>query len=130
MKTSILLTCTGEFGREIYSTFTWESEGNNLKLQIVLDKFKEYCNPRINITFVKYKFLAYKQVDGQSFEELVTELKKHSADCQFGTLRNELVRNILICGLADNLLHERLLRDPSLTLKKKIELRQASEETK
>ena len=40
------------------------------------------------------------------------------------------MRDIIICGLADNCLCERLLRDPSLTLEKTIELGQAAEETK
>ena len=64
------------------------------------------------------------------FNEFVTEMKKRSAECQFGTLKDELVRDITICGLADNRLRERLLRDPSLTLEKTIELGQAAEETK
>ena len=39
------------------------------------------------------------------------------------------MRDIIICGLADNRLRERLLRDPSLTLEKTIEVGQAAEET-
>ena len=130
IKTLILLTCIGKRGREIYNTFTWENVGDNLKFNIVIEKFKEYCNPRTNVTFLRYKFFTYKQVDGQSFDEFVTELKKRSAECQFGTLKDELVRDIIICGLADNRLRERLLRDPGLTLEKTIELGQAAEETK
>ena len=45
-------------------------------------------------------------------------------------LKDELVRDIIICGLADNRLRECLLRDPGLTLEKTIELGQAAEETK
>ena len=101
-----------------------------MKFNIVIEKFKEYCNPRTNVTFLTYKFVTYKQIDGQSFDEFVTELKKRSAKCQFGTLRNELVRDFIICDLADKRLRERLLRDPSLTLEKTIELGQAAEETK
>ena len=130
IKTSILLTCIGKRGREIYNTFTWENVGDSLKFNIVIEKFKEYCNPRTNVTFLRYKFFTYKKVDGQSFDEFVTELKKRSAECQFGTLKDELVRDIIICGLADNRLRERLLRDPGLTLEKTIELGQAAEETK
>ena len=55
-KTSILLTCIGKRGREIHITFTWENASDNLKFNIVIEKFKEYCNPRANVTFLRYKF--------------------------------------------------------------------------
>lgn len=38
VKTSILLSCIGKKGREIYNNFT--TEGDKFKLDIVLDKFK------------------------------------------------------------------------------------------
>ena len=71
IKTSILLTCIGKHGREIYNTFTWENVGDNLKFNTVIEKFKEYCNLRTNVTFLRYKFFTYKQVDGQNFDEFV-----------------------------------------------------------
>ena len=47
IKTSIFLTCIGQKGREIYETFTFESD-DEMKLAPDLHKFLEYCNPRKN----------------------------------------------------------------------------------
>jgi hypothetical protein len=61
--------------------------------------FQDYCSPRKNITFMRHKLFTCKQRDGQSFDELVTELKKRSAECEFETLRESLIRDIIICGI-------------------------------
>ena len=129
IKTSILLTCIGKQGREIYNTFQFE-EGDELKFEVVVQMFQNYCSPGKNITFMRHKFFTCKQRDGQSFDEFVTELKKRSAECEFETLRDDLIRDIIICGINDNRLRERLLREPELTLQKTIQIGHAAEETK
>ena len=46
VKTSVLLTCIGQKGREIYETFNFDNPGHEIKLVSVLGTFFEYCNPR------------------------------------------------------------------------------------
>ena len=46
MKTSILLTCIGSKGREIYDSFTFEAVGDEMKLDAVVICFDDYCEPR------------------------------------------------------------------------------------
>ncbi len=70
IKTSILLTCIGKQGWEIYNTFQFE-EGDDMKFNIVLQKFQEYCSPRKNITFMRHKFFTCNQREGQTFDEFV-----------------------------------------------------------
>ena len=55
IKTSILLTCIGEQGRDIYQTFEFTG-ADNMKLEPVLSKFSSYCNPRSNKTICRHKF--------------------------------------------------------------------------
>jgi hypothetical protein len=101
-----------------------------MKFKIVVQMFQDYCSPRKNITFMRHKFFTCKQRDGQSFDEFVTELKKRSAECEFETLRKGLIRDIIICGINNNRLRERLLREPEITLQKTIQIGHAAEETK
>ena len=86
VKSSILLTCIGDQGREIYNTFALNND-DKLKFDLILKKFDEYCSPRKNITLTRYKFLTYKQKEGQTFNEFLTQLRKFSSDCEFGELR-------------------------------------------
>ena len=127
IKTSILLTCIGKQGRDIYNTFQFV-EGEEMKFKIVVQMFQDYCSPRKNITFLRHKLFTCKQRDGhvswsqhgQSFDEFVTELKKRSA-------REGIIRDIIICWINDNRLRERLLREPELTLQKTIQIGHAAE---
>ena len=95
IKTSKRLTCIGKQGREIYNTFQFE-EGEEMKFNVAVQKFQDYCSPRKNIAFMRHKFFTCKQSDGQSFDEFVTELKKRSAGCDFETLRDSWIRDIII----------------------------------
>ena len=130
IKTSILLPCIGQKGRDIYETFTFEQDTDKLKLKPVLEKFTSYCNPRKNITILRQKFFTYKQVEGQCFNDFVTELKKRSSECEFGDLTASLTKDMIVCGITDHTLRERLLRDGDLTLEKAIAAGHAAEETK
>ena len=101
-----------------------------MKFNVAVQKFQDYCSPRRNIAFMRHKFFTCKQSDGQSFDEFVTELKKRSVGCEFETLRDSWIRDIIICRINDNRLRERLLREPELTLKKAVQLGHTAEETK
>ena len=130
IQTSILLTCIGDKGREIYETFDFADEADKLKLAPVLRKFESYCNPRANRTIARHKFFVYRQVEGQSFNGFVTELKKLSGECAFADLKDSLVMDMIIVGVNDNALRERMLRESNLDLTAAIKLGQAAEEAK
>ena len=101
-----------------------------MKLSKILEKFDEYCSPRKNLTFLRYIFFTYRQKEGESFDDFVTQLKKLSADREFGEFKDSLIRDVIIIGVSDNRLRERLLREPSLSLDNAIKYGQATEETK
>ena len=53
-----------------------------------------------------------------------------SEECEFGELKDSLIRDLIICGVNDSRLRERMLREPELDLQRAIKLGQAAEETK
>ena len=128
IKTSIFLTCIGWKGREIYETFTFEP-GDEMKLAPVLHKFLEYCNPRKNITILCHMFFTFRQQEGESFHDIVTELKKLSSKYEFDNVQDSLIKDMIVCGTKDILLRERLLWECDLTLSKAISACHAAEET-
>ena len=102
-----------------------------MRLASVLQKLPEYCNPRKNITILRYRFFTYRQHEGQYFHDFVTELKKLSSECEFEILHQSLIINdMIVCGTNDNSLKERLLRESELTLSKAISAGHAAEETR
>ena len=125
----MLLTCMGQRGREIYEIFTFDSADDQMTLEPVLNKFFEYCNPRKNVTILGHKFFMYRQLEGQSFHDFITELKKLSTECEFENLRDSLIKDVIVCSTNDNAFHKRLLRESDLTLSRAISAGHASEET-
>ena len=115
VKSSILLTCIGQRGCDIYNTFTFATADDKLTLQPILATFEEYCLPRKNMACLCYKIFSYRQREGQSFGHFVTELKKLSSECELGTLLDSLIRDMIIVGFMDNRLRERLLQNTAFS---------------
>ncbi|CAI9729972.1 Hypothetical predicted protein [Octopus vulgaris] len=121
VKTSMFLTCIGSKGRDIHSTLDFDSPDEEMNLQTVIEKFDAYCEPRKNITFLRHKFFTCGQAEHQKFDEYVVELRQKAQQCEFGNLTDSLTKDILICGIRDMRLRERLLREPNLDLQKTIQ---------
>ncbi|CAI9717435.1 Hypothetical predicted protein [Octopus vulgaris] len=121
VKTSMFLTCIGSKGRDIHSTLDFDSPDEEMNLQRVIEKFDAYCEPRKNITFLRHKFFTCGQAEHQKFDEYVVELRQKAQQCEFGNLTDSLTKDILICGIRDMRLRERLLREPNLDLQKTIQ---------
>ena len=51
VQSATLLHVAGPTGLEIYNTFTWDEEGDEQKVNKILQKFENYCKPRKNITW-------------------------------------------------------------------------------
>ena len=136
IKTSILLACIGDKGREIYETFQFGAKENDnepepsMVFASVVKKFKEYCNPRKNVTILRYKFFTCKQLENQTFDDFVTKLKVLAQDCEFGNLRDSLIKDVILIGVKDEKLRERLMREATLDLEKAVQLGQAASETR
>ena len=118
IKTSMLLTCTGQKVREIYKTFSFDSTNDEMKLEPVLN----------NATILRHTFFTYRKLEGHSFHNFVTKLKKLSAECEFKNLQDSLIKDMIVCGT--NAFHERLLRESDLTLSSAISAGHAAEKTR
>ena len=126
VKSIILLTCIESKGREIDNTFNFENDGDKMTLSIIITKFEEYCTPRKNLTYLRHKSFTYRQKEGQSFDDFVTQF---TSSCEFSTLKELLIRDIIVVGILDNRLWERKLRDKELMLEKVISVGHSAEET-
>ena len=118
MKVKLFLYLLGSQGREIYSTMTFEAPGHERNLKQVMDAFDRHCNPKKNETVERYKFFSRFQNPGESLEKFITDLKLLATTCNFGDLKDSLVRDRIICGIQDKQLREDLLKDPCLDLQR------------
>ena len=117
-KTKLFLYLIGSKGREIYETMKFEAPPQDRTLQQVIAAFDSYCNPKKNETVERYKFFMRVQDTSEPLEQFVTDLKLLAASCNFGSLKESLVRDRIICGIRDKQLREELLKDPNLDLER------------
>ena len=128
MKSNPLL-CYTLHALEIYNTFTWTTEGDNKKIEKILEKFEEYCTPRKNITLERHIFNTRVQRTGETIDQYVTDLRKKANSCEFGMLHDSLIRDRIVCGISDDHTRSRLSREADLTLAKAVDICSADEIT-
>lgn len=131
VQVATLLTIIGEEARDVFSTFTdWENEDSQTKIDPVLQKFAEYCQPRKNFPFERYRFNQRVQEAGESYDQYKTALRKLAEGCEFNSITpDEILRDRIVFGIRDNKVRERLLRESKLTSQKTDEICRASEST-
>ena len=75
-------------------------------------------------------FFTYSQTNEQTIDKFITELKSRSRHCEFGTLRDSLIRDWIVTGIHHAKVRERLLRETDLTLDEAITICRAAEASK
>ena len=131
VQVATLMTVIGEDAREVCSTFTdWAQEGDDQKIAPVLKKLGEYCEPRKNIPFERYRFNRRVQDPGETYNQYRKALRKLAEGCNFEVINpKEILCDRLLFGIRDNKVRERLLKETSLTLAKTDKICRASEST-
>ncbi|CAC5426704.1 unnamed protein product [Mytilus coruscus] len=111
-------------------TMAFNQEPQNRTLEMVLQAFDGYCNPKRNETVERYRFNMRNQNREETFDKYVTELKILATTCNYGALQESLIRDKIICGIQDSHLRERLLRVIDLDLPKCLQISRAAELSK
>ncbi|KAF2887813.1 hypothetical protein ILUMI_18358 [Ignelater luminosus] len=116
-----LLYHLGEPCIEIFNSFEFKEAEVN-KLEVLKAKFQSYFVPKKNLTYLRYKFFSSRQGE-ETIEQFSTDLKNRGKECDFGDLQEELVKMMLITGIKDEALREKLIEKdgPALTLEEAIE---------
>lgn len=106
----------GDEGLELYNTFKYEDEGDRYKFD--------------NVTYERHLFFTRTQQAEEAIDQYATELKGRAKSCEFGELKEGLIRDRIVCDIGSNLLREKLLRTQDLTLDKALQLSRANETSK
>ncbi|GFR65423.1 hypothetical protein ElyMa_001947100 [Elysia marginata] len=127
-KFSYFLIYIGQAGRDIYNT--WDIAEGDKKLDILFQRFQTYCRPKNNVTMARFKFNSRKQKMGENIDQCVTDLRLLANDCEFGELKDSLIRDRIICDTNDSRVREKLLQEHNPPLDKAIEIARSMEATK
>ena len=127
---AILLNCAGEEARDIFDNFSISLDDENLTTDIVLNRYKVFCNPRRRPVFDTYKFWQRQQAVGELFDKWLTELRLIANNCDFGAFKDRLLRDKILFGTNDETARQRMLEEEDLTLEKAINICRSIEVTK
>ncbi|XP_049269009.1 uncharacterized protein LOC119382232 [Rhipicephalus sanguineus] len=119
-KAAIFLHVAGQEAIDVFNTFQLTNEQRE-DYDVIVQKFEEYCSPKRNETYERYVFRTRLQLEDEPFEQFLRDVQLKSQYCNFGELKNSMVRDPLVCGTKDSKLRARLLREGNLTLEKAIE---------
>ena len=116
-KISTLLYCLGDDADEVLTSTSITDEERS-SYDRVIQKLDEFFKVRRNKIYERARFNRRDQKKGESAEAYITELYKLVESCEYGTMKNELLRDRLVVGIADKKLSEQLQIDADLTLEK------------
>lgn len=116
VKVACFLHVIGTEALEIHNTFVIpEADENDIKK--LIDKFENYCLPKVNVTYERYIFRNIMQ-NNRQFDNFLVELKTKVKTCDYQQLTESLIRDQIVIGTDSKTLRERLLREANLTLEK------------
>lgn len=123
---AILLHAIGEKAQEKYDTFEL-SVADAKDYDKVVKAFENFCVPKRNESVCRHVFFQRNQKPDESFEDFLTDLKKLSQDCSFGSLKDSLIKDRIISGIRNTQLKDRLLREENLSFDRCTQLCRAAE---
>ena len=105
----------GDEADDNVNSFTF-AEGDEKKYTKVKETFDQHFIIKSNVIFKRARFNIRKQEPSESVDAFITDLYCLSEHCEFGAIREELIRDRIVVGLQDAKLSEKLQIDSSLTL--------------
>ena len=104
---STLLYCLGEEAEDILVS-TNISDDHRKQYEAVLSKFDNFFRVRKNVIIERVKFNRRGQRPDEPAEQFIASLYNLAADCNFGNLKDELIRDRIVVGIRNLALSEQL----------------------
>lgn len=95
------IMCIGSDALEVYNSLPFEREDDKMVMSKVLELMEKHCIGQTNVIYECYCFNNRNQENGESCDEYLTSLKVLAKTCNFGSLKDELIRDRIICGILD-----------------------------
>ncbi len=130
VQVAILLNAAGPDAQEIHSQFKFSATDDQTDYKLILKKFGEYCKPRKNTVYERYRFWQRDQLEGEPVDRWLKDLKVMSVKCEFGEQVDLMLRDKLVFGVNDDRVRERLLRESEVELSKAVDICRAAESTR
>ena len=110
---AILLNTLGTEGQRIFYTFP---KADALSYNDSVKALSDHFQASINVVAERYRFRSRAQMPGESIDNWIAHLRELSANCEFATLNEEMIRDQLVEKVLNPQIREKLLQEKRLTL--------------
>ena len=111
----ILLNCVGASTYRLIKTLSLPGKPNDLSFEDLVQRVKTHFNPKPSVTIKCYEYNTRKQKPEEAVAEYIAALGKIAEHCDYGSSLNDMLRDQLVCGTADEWVQRRYLQESTLT---------------
>lgn len=128
-KAAILLNHAGPEAIERARSFTYTGDDTKDDPVVLAAKFEELCQPYKNVTMERHKFNTRRQGPSEAFGTYLSDLRNKASTCEYGALKDEMIRDNIVCGVNSDKVRTLLLRQTNLTLEKAVSISSIAEQS-
>ena len=120
----------GESARSVYKGFRFASEEARKDVASIRKAFSDYCTPKRNEVYERYRFNQLVPAAGERIDSYVATLRQHVETCEYSTQADKMIRDRIVFTYGDPRVREKLISTDELTLEKAIDICRAAEATR
>ena len=124
---AVLLSCCGPSTFRLLRSLVLPTPLTELSFKDLVAKMKAHREPKPSVIVQRYQFNSRQRSTSETVAEYVAAFRKPAEHCNFGDTLDEMLRDRLVCGIANAAVQKRLLTEPELTFTKAVTIAQAVE---
>ena len=124
---AVLLSCCGPSTFRLLRSLVLPTPLTEFSFKELVAKMKAHREPKPSVIVQRYQFNSRQREKSKTVAEYVAALHKLAEHCNFGETLDEMLRDRLVCGIANPAVQKRLLTEPELTFTKAVTISQAVE---
>ena len=113
VQAATFMSVIGPEAIDIFNSFGL-SDADKINLDLINTKFKNYFEPKINVSYERFMFYKIVHTDDEPFDEFLTRIKTQASTCSFSTLLKDMLKDKIVFGIKSSLIRERLLTEENL----------------
>ena len=126
-KWATLLSECGAVTYKVIRSVVAPQKPNELEYAVLVKKIQEHFMPKPSIIMECFKFNTRVRQPGESVATYAAQLRQLTQYCEFGDTLEQMLRDRLVCRIADIRMQRALLAEPQLTFTKALQMIQTME---
>ena len=115
-KRPVLLTVCGPATYKLIQNLVAPKKTAEVEYADIVKLVQDHLTPKPTVIVQRFKFHTRKQRPGEPVAAFVAEFRHLTEHCDFGATLDDMLRDRLICGIADIIIQRRLLAEDELIL--------------